>query len=56
MNRFVPVNSEKDIFPQYQETPIGRLLEYYNLNRSLEDTYQKAELLRVSDYRVENTC
>lgn len=40
----VPVSTVEDIFPQYRETPVGRLLEYHNLNRSFE-TYAKAELL-----------
>ncbi|WP_339062416.1 carbonic anhydrase [Tepidibacillus marianensis] len=45
MNRLLPVNSMEDIFPQYRDTAIGKLLEYHNLNRALDENYQKAELL-----------
>ena len=44
MHRLVPVSSASDIYPQYQATPIGRLLEYHNLNRPLE-SYSAASLL-----------
>ncbi len=44
MQRLVPVLKTEDIYPQYQNTPIARLLEYHNLGRSF-DTYQSAELL-----------
>jgi carbonic anhydrase len=44
MNRLVSVNSAKDIFSEYRETPIGLLLEYHNLDRAF-DPYTKAELL-----------
>lgn len=43
MQRVVPVEKKEDIYPQYQDTPIGRLLEYHNLGRSF-DAYQSAEL------------
>jgi len=45
MNRLVSVNSIEDIFPQYRNSAIGKLIEYHNLGRSLEENYQKAELL-----------
>ncbi|MCL5045438.1 MAG: carbonic anhydrase [Actinobacteria bacterium] len=44
MNRLVPISSSEEIFPEYRETPIGRLLEYHNLNRPFE-TYSSAQLL-----------
>ncbi|MDS1030970.1 carbonic anhydrase [Bacillota bacterium LX-D] len=44
MNRLVKVSTKEDIFLKYRETPIGRLLEYHNLNREF-DSYAKAELL-----------
>lgn len=36
MNRLVAINSTEDIFPQYRDTPIGRLLEYHDLGRELD--------------------
>ena len=44
MNRLVTVKDTKDIFPEYQGTPVGRLLEYHNLGRPFE-TYSTAQLL-----------
>jgi carbonic anhydrase len=44
MNRLVNISTTDDIFPEYRQTPIGLLLEYHNLNRSL-DTYTLAKLL-----------
>lgn len=44
MKRLIPVNSLEDILPEYQQTPIGLLLEYHNLNRPHE-TYETAQLL-----------
>jgi len=44
MHRLLPVTAINDISPQYRETPIGRLLEYHNLNRPLE-SYSAASLL-----------
>jgi carbonic anhydrase len=44
MHRLVDVNAAENIFPEYQNTPIGLLLEYHNLNRNL-DEYNKAQLL-----------
>ncbi|MFI5264039.1 MAG: carbonic anhydrase [Candidatus Kapaibacterium sp.] len=38
MNRLIPINSKDDIFPQYRDTPIGKLLEYHDLGRPLEVT------------------
>jgi len=44
MTQIVAVDSANDIFPQYQNTPIGKLLEYHDLGRSF-GTYTSAELL-----------
>jgi len=44
MNRLIAVTSPEDIFIEYKNTPIGLLLEYHNLNRSL-DSYLNAQLL-----------
>ncbi|MBC8005785.1 MAG: carbonic anhydrase [Verrucomicrobia bacterium] len=44
MNKLIAVNSLNDIPAEYQNTPIGMLLEYHNLNRPYE-TYDKAQLL-----------
>lgn len=44
MNEIVEINKTEDIFPQYQNTPIGMLLEYHNLHHNYE-TYDSAELL-----------
>jgi len=44
MKRLVPVTTKEDIFPEIQDTPIGRLLEYHNLQREY-DTYTQAQLL-----------
>jgi carbonic anhydrase len=44
MNRLLTIASEEDIPVPYRETPIGRLLEYHNLDRELQP-YTSAELL-----------
>ena len=44
MNRLVSISTSDDIFPEYRHTPIGLLLEFHNLNRSL-DSYSQAQLL-----------
>lgn len=44
MSQLIEINSTEDILPEYQNTPIGLLLEFHNLNRSFED-YKQAELL-----------
>lgn len=44
MNRLHPVSRQEDIFPEYRGAPIGLLLEYHNLNRSL-DAHTQAQLL-----------
>ena len=44
MNRLVSVYSKEDIFPEHRDTPVGRLLEYHNLNREY-DTFTQAQLL-----------
>ncbi len=44
MNRIVPIKNKTDIFPQYLQSPIEKLLEYHNLDRPL-DTTIKAQML-----------
>lgn len=44
MHQLTEINCQEDISPEYQNTPIGKLLEYHNLNKSYEN-YDKAELL-----------
>jgi carbonic anhydrase len=44
MNRLIDILKPEDVFHQYQQTPIGLLLEYHNLKRPL-DNYTQAELL-----------
>lgn len=44
MDRIVAINSNNQIFPAYQNTPIGDLLSYHNLGKEHKD-YEKAELL-----------
>lgn len=44
MNRLLEIHSLQDILPEYRNTPIGDLLEYHNLNRSL-DSVEKAQIL-----------
>lgn len=44
MDRLIPVNKFEDILPEYRNTPIGRLLEYHNLERPYE-AYSSAALL-----------
>jgi len=44
MNRLISVLTIDDITSEYQNTPIGHLLEYHNLNRPL-DNYTQARLL-----------
>ncbi len=44
MNRLIPVNKSKDIFPTIVNSPLGLLLEYHNLGRTFEK-YDKAQLL-----------
>lgn len=44
MNRLVPILSKDDIPSRYQDTPIGRLLEYHNLDRPYE-VFSAAQLL-----------
>jgi carbonic anhydrase len=44
LNRLIAVMNSNDISPQYQDTPIGLLLQYHNLKRQFE-TYNQAELL-----------
>ena len=44
MHRLLPIDTLLDIPVQYRDTPIGRFLEYHDLNRKL-DPYESAELL-----------
>jgi carbonic anhydrase len=44
VNRIISVTTADGIFPEYRNTPIGRLLEYHNLARNY-DSYTQAELL-----------
>lgn len=44
MHTMIAINQEADIPASYRDTPIGRLLEYHNLNRPFE-TYAQAQLL-----------
>ena len=44
MNRLISVSTLDDIAPEYQNTPVGHLLEYHNLNRPL-DNHTQARLL-----------
>ena len=40
----VPINAERDIFPEYAGTPIAKLLAYHNFEAPL-DRFDRAELL-----------
>jgi carbonic anhydrase len=44
MNKLLSIASKEDIPGEYRESPIGRLLEFHNLNRDLLP-YTSAELL-----------
>jgi carbonic anhydrase len=44
MNRLISIANEKNIPEPYQNTPIGLLTEYHNLNRKFE-SYSNAQLL-----------
>ncbi len=44
MNRLISISGTGDIPKDYQNTPIGKLLEYHNLNKKFE-SYSSAELL-----------
>lgn len=44
MDRLQSIHRTTDIFSEYRNTPVGLLLEYHNMNRSL-DKYTKPELL-----------
>jgi len=44
MSNLIEINSKTDILSQYQNTPIGLLLEYHNLNKQ-KDQYDSADLL-----------
>jgi len=44
MERLIDIKSYDHILAEYQETPIGLLLEYHNLNKEY-DTYSEAQML-----------
>jgi carbonic anhydrase len=44
MNRLISITKPQEIPVEYQNTPIGLLVEYHNLNRKL-DEYSTAQLL-----------
>ncbi|GAC1516408.1 MAG: carbonic anhydrase [Gemmatimonadaceae bacterium] len=44
MAEIIPVVTRSDIFPEYRDTPVGRLLEYHNLGRPA-DTGMRPQLL-----------
>jgi carbonic anhydrase len=44
MHQIIPVSQPADILPIYRETPVGRLLEYHNLDRP-RDAIARPELL-----------
>ncbi|MEP7235345.1 MAG: carbonic anhydrase [Ignavibacteriota bacterium] len=44
MRRLIPINSRADIFPEYLDTPIGKLLEYHDLGKPI-DPVSAPELL-----------
>jgi carbonic anhydrase len=44
MAELVEIISKKDIFPEYQNTPIGLLLEYHNLNKRFSN-YEAPKML-----------
>ncbi|GAB6181671.1 carbonic anhydrase [Desulfotomaculum defluvii] len=48
MAQIVTINTREDIFPQYQNTPIGDLIEYHNFNKHFfisDKRYDHAEIL-----------
>jgi len=53
MDRLKCILSKKDIYPEYQDTPIGQLLEYHNLNKSYKK-YSNAQLIigTCMDHRI----
>ncbi|MCX7735636.1 MAG: carbonic anhydrase [Candidatus Kapabacteria bacterium] len=44
MDRLIAIEKKSDISQEYIDTPIGKLLEYHNLNKP-HQKYEKAELL-----------
>ena len=53
MNRFIDVTTLDRIMPLYRGSPIGRLLEYHNLNRPLDDyTAAQALIGMCMDHRM----
>ena len=45
MERLSPVVCSDDIFDAYRDTPVGELLEYHNLGRPFDTSYDRARLL-----------
>ncbi|MEP7264977.1 MAG: carbonic anhydrase [Bacteroidota bacterium] len=44
MSNLVKIDSTRDIFPEYRDTPISWLIEYHNFDRPF-DSYTQAKLL-----------
>ena len=44
MNRLIEIKKKQDILAAYNETPIGKLLEYHNLSKA-QDSYSDPQLL-----------
>lgn len=44
MNVVIKVDKVEDILPEYRDTPIGRMIEFHNLERPFE-TYTQAQIL-----------
>ena len=45
MNRLISISTVADISPEYKTTPIGQLLEYHNLNHTLDNCLQARLLI-----------
>lgn len=45
MAQIVPINTRKDIFLQYLNTPISDLIEYHNFGKPFETKYEYAKIL-----------
>lgn len=44
MEKLIHISTQEDIIPKYNQTPIGQLLEYHNLDKPYEN-YDAAQLL-----------
>jgi len=45
MAQIIPVNYRTDILPEYQDTPVGLLLEYHNLERAAGSSRRRRLLI-----------